>query len=124
MNSSNDAKNDFSSFTNKYQLSKTLRFELIPQGKTREHIETKGLLQRDEHLTESYKKVKKIIDEYHKVFIEKAMKGFRLEGLEDFKLLYSKEKKEDKDKKELQGVSEGLRKQIAACFSKNKNESV
>jgi len=124
MNSSNDAKKDFSSFTNKYQLSKTLRFELIPQGKTREHIETKGLLQRDEHRAESYKKVKKIIDEYHKVFIEKAMKDFRLEGLENFKLLYLKKEKEDKDKKELQEVMKGLRKQIAACFSNNKDESV
>lgn len=62
-------------FTKKYQLSKTLRFELIPQGKTREHIEIKGLLQCDEQRAESYKKVKKIIDEYHKDFIEKAMDG-------------------------------------------------
>jgi len=31
-------------FTNFYSLSKTLRFELIPQGKTLAYIQEKGLL--------------------------------------------------------------------------------
>ncbi len=61
------------SFTNKYQLSKTLRFELKPIGKTKDHIEAKGLLTQDEKRADSYKVVKKIIDEYHKYFIELAM---------------------------------------------------
>lgn len=113
----------FDNFTKQYQISKTLRFELIPQGKTKEHIETKGLLLRDEQRAESYKKVKKIIDEYHKDFIEKAMQGFRLEGLEDFKSLYLKVEKDKNELKELNSLSTDLRKQIANCF-KNKNESI
>lgn len=46
-------------FIGKYSLSKTLRFELRPQGKTLEHIQVKGLLTDDAHRAESYKKVKK-----------------------------------------------------------------
>jgi CRISPR-associated protein Cpf1 len=65
-------------FTNLYQLSKTLRFELIPQGKTLEHIEKNGFLTQDEHRAESYQEVKRIIDDYHKAFIEKALTGFKL----------------------------------------------
>lgn len=97
---------------------------MIPQGKTKEHIETKGLLIQDEKRAESYKKVKKIVDEYHKDFIEKGMDGLSLEKLEDFETLYFKKEKEDKDKKELNTLSSDLRKQIAESFSKNGNESV
>jgi len=67
-----------SDFTNLYSLSKTLRFELIPQGKTLEHIQDKGLLSQDEQRAESYKKVKKIIDEYHKAFIQQSLEGCKL----------------------------------------------
>lgn len=40
-------------FTNKYQLSKTLRFELKPIGKTKDHIEAKGLLTQDKNRADS-----------------------------------------------------------------------
>ena len=49
-------------FTGLYPLSKTLRFELIPQGKTLEHFEKNGLLETDAHRAEIYILVKKIID--------------------------------------------------------------
>ena len=52
--------------TGLYSLSKTLRFELKPVGKTLEHIESKGLIAQDEKRAEEYKKVKNIIDDYHK----------------------------------------------------------
>lgn len=59
-----------------YSLSKTLRFELKPIGKTLEHIEKSGILAQDQHRAESYVEVKKIIDEYHKAFIESVLKDF------------------------------------------------
>ena len=34
----------FEKFTNRYAVSKTLRFELKPVGKTRENIERSGIL--------------------------------------------------------------------------------
>jgi len=72
----------FNQFTNLYQLSKTLRFELRPQGKTLENIQknriiihdaddkNKPLKGNDAKRAENYKYAKKVIDTMHRVFIE------------------------------------------------------
>lgn len=59
-------------FTNKYSMSKTLRFRLIPQGKTEEHFEQKHL-KYDVDRAKEYELVKEFIDRYHKTFIEKVL---------------------------------------------------
>lgn len=64
-------------FENLYQVSKTLRFELRPIGKTLENIEKNGLLDQDEQRAESYKVVKKLIDFYHKHFIDSNLRNFQ-----------------------------------------------
>ncbi|WP_234362514.1 hypothetical protein [Francisella philomiragia] len=46
----------YGNLINKYNLSKTLRFELIPQGKTFENIKTNGLILDDEKRAKDYKK--------------------------------------------------------------------
>jgi CRISPR-associated protein Cpf1 len=107
----------FEPFTNKYSLSKTLRFELIPVGKTREHINNKGLLEQDDLRAKNYKIVKKLIDEYHKHFIEKSLLGIHLEQLEAFKELYVIGEKSDKQQEEFIKVKDLMRKQIAKFFS-------
>ena len=68
-----------SELTGLYSLSKTLRFELKPIGKTLEHIESKGLIAQDEQRAEEYKKVKDIIDRYHKKFITMCLSDFKFE---------------------------------------------
>ena len=113
-----------STFTNLYSLSKTLRFELIPQGRTLENIQVHGLLVKDENRAESYKKVKKIIDEYHKDFINKALDGLILTGLESFQSYYTKSVRTDEDKKEMGLLQAIMRKQISDRFSKHPNESI
>jgi CRISPR-associated protein Cpf1 len=65
-------------FTNLYSLSKTLRFRLIPQGKTLEHIEKNGIIQKDRKISDDYGTVKRIIDDYHRIFIEKCLRSSRL----------------------------------------------
>ena len=65
-------------FTRVYPLSKTLRFELKPIGRTLEFINSSGLLEQDQHRADSYIKVKGIIDEYHKAFIETVLNDFKL----------------------------------------------
>lgn len=60
-------------FTKQYQLQKTLRFELQPQGKTEEFIAKNGIIKNDKILSENYKKVKPIIDRLHKKFIEDTL---------------------------------------------------
>jgi len=52
-------------------VSKTLRFELIPQGETRAHLN--DLIAEDEQRAEDYKEVKKYIDRYHKWFIDDCL---------------------------------------------------
>lgn len=46
------------SFTGKYSLSKTLRFRLIPVGKTLENFKNKKLLDEDMTRAENYEKIK------------------------------------------------------------------
>lgn len=63
----------FEDYTNKYPVSKTLRFRLIPQGNTESYVRERGLIQRDEEKAEAYKKMKDALDAYHKEYIERAM---------------------------------------------------
>jgi len=107
-------------FTNLYQLSKTLRFELKPVGKTLENIKAKGLLKKDEERAESYQQMKKTIDGFHKHFIELAMSKVNLTHLERFAELYNESperKKEDGFKKEFEKVQTDLRKEITKGFN-------
>ena len=103
-------------FTNLYSLSKTLRFELIPQGKTLQHIHEKRLIEQDKQRDIDYKKLKKIIDEYHKQFIDQSLKGIVLNDLDSYRTLYQKKEKDDQEKKNFDKVKSLLRKQISDAF--------
>jgi CRISPR-associated protein Cpf1 len=111
----------FTDFTGLYSLSKTLRFELKPIGKTLENIKKAGLLEQDQHRADSYKKVKKIIDEYHKAFIEKSLSNFelkyqsedKLDSLEEYLMYYSMKRIEKTEKDKFAKIQDNLRKQIA-----------
>lgn len=72
----------YDGFTNKYPVSKTLRFELIPQRETLEYLEKNGILNNDEQRSEDYKKLKLLLDEYYKAYIEDALSDVELEGLD------------------------------------------
>ena len=111
----------YSKLHSKYSLSKTLRFELIPIGRTKEFIEERGLLNKDEHRAENYKKVKKYCDEYHKIFIDSCMKNFKLDAelLNRYYTLLKKEKRSEEDKKELKSIENELRKKISERFQKD-----
>ena len=77
-------------FTNLYQLSKTLRFELKPVGKTAETFEKwlnelknaelvvdndGNLFVKDKIIKEAYLAIKPIMDRLHEEFIEKSLKS-------------------------------------------------
>lgn len=108
----------FEDFTNLYSLSKTLRFELRPIGKTRENIENGGLLRQDEDRAEKYVHIKKLIDEYHKAYIDKQLSGLVLQyadigkanSLEEY--YHSTRKSKDSDKDKIVKIQDNLRKQI------------
>ena len=100
-------------FTGKYAVNKTLRFALRPQGKTGDFIRKNNLLKQDEHRADQYRKAKRIIDLYHKNFIEKALRGMAfciadLEELQGYR--QNNNRGVDESQKKLQ---KKLRKQIA-----------
>lgn len=59
----------YSDLHNLYSLSKTLRFELQPVGKTKENFEN-YIFVSDEEKAENFKKVKTYCDEVHKIFVQ------------------------------------------------------
>ena len=108
-------------FTNLYPVSKTLRFELIPDERTRAILEHSDLFAQDEHRAASYKLVKKIIDRYHMAYIDSVLEALilpsgYLKGLCD---LYLKSQKSDADKKALEQLQDKLRKMIASALTKD-----
>jgi len=124
---------NFDEFTNLYSISKTLRFELKPVGKTLDWITKNKLVEEDEKRAEDYKTVKKIIDRYHKEFIEEAFESalnansFQRDMkdlIESYSELYYKEDKSDKDKKELENISSQMRQEIVSCFEGNYSDEV
>lgn len=118
----NTKENLYSNLHRKYALSKTLRFELKPIGKTRENIEKNNLLKEDEYRAIAYKNVKKYCDEYHKLFIENCMKDFELteELLDKYYLLFQKNTKTEEEKDEFSLIQSQLREEISNRFKKDK----
>lgn len=106
-------------FINLYQLSKTLRFELKPVGKTLENIEKAGLLISDEQRAESYKLVKKIINEHHKKFVDDSLKKVQIGDISIYESLYFKSNRDVSEKKQLEILQKKMRKQIADIFGKS-----
>lgn len=107
-------------FIHLYPLSKTLRFELRPVGKTEEMFRKSGILEQDNGRADSYKVVKKLIDRYHKDFIEKALQGFEFEegSLEEYYKLYSTANRDEKEENDFEKAKESLRKQITKQLTK------
>ena len=122
--------NIFQDWTKKYSLSKTLRFELKPNPKTKPFLQQ--FVDLDIQRDKDYKKLKKIIDEYHKVFIEKALSQKSILQEKELKKAYdlsSKLKKTNQDsntkkatQKDLKKVQDSLRKEVTKQFDKLSKE--
>ena len=63
----------FSKFVGLYKMSKTLRFELLPIGKTLENLKKSGALERDFVRAEKYQLMKSLLDAQHKALLERAL---------------------------------------------------
>lgn len=116
----------FNAFTKQYPLSKTLRFELKPLGKTLAHIHAKNFLQKDATLADSYQKIKPILDEYHRDFIELALKDIELMELENFHTHYlalKQNKTNNNAKKSLQDLQKKLCEAIANKLEKAQKDN-
>lgn len=108
-------------FVGLYPVSKTLRFELQPIGKTKENIEKNGILARDEQRAEDYTIVKELIDDYHKQFIKGQLWNFKLplhgeghlDSLEEYQQLYELSKRDATQEAAFTEVKDNLRSIIA-----------
>lgn len=120
-------KVNFENFTGLYPLSKTLRFELRPVGTTLDNFLKSGIIEQDEHRAESYQKVKKLIDEYHKVFIDRVMNAYsipyedkgKLDSLIEYEANYMSKANDEDSKKRFEKLQENLRKAIANVLKKD-----
>ena len=114
--------NNYTDFTGLYPLSKTLRFELRPQGKTMENIEASGFLEQDQEKADEYIVMKKMIDDYHRRFIDRHLSDIDLDWTPLYELLNnSKIKKDEKSKKELEKEQMRMRKCLIDIFEKDKD---
>lgn len=117
----------FSSFTNLYPLSKTLRFRLIPIGETLKNFIDSGILEEDQHRAESYVKVKSIIDNYHRAYIESSLSDFELplestgkfNSLEEYYQYHHNRNKTEEVQNFISKIKANLRKQIIVQLTKN-----
>lgn len=100
-------------FINRYQLSKTLKFSLIPVGKTEDHFNKKLLLEKDKQRAENYAKVKGYIDRFHKAYIESVLINTRVDKVDEYANLYWKHNRSDSDLKTLESLENNMRKQIS-----------
>lgn len=100
-------------FTKQNKLSKTLRFKLIPVGETLQHVEADEMLQKDAERAAEYPTAKRLIDERHKKFIDRALEEivFSDETWVEYFDLYLNRKNKAKEVEEIQG-------QLRAVISK------
>lgn len=124
-------KSIFDNFTRQYSLSKTLRFELKPIGKTRENMDAnleydKNLrtFLADQKIEDAYQILKPVFDKLHEEFITKSLKSIVAKGIDfsEYFNLYKKQKTEqDKDErkkldKPIQDEEKKLRKKFEKIY--------
>ncbi|MGN0089929.1 MAG: type V CRISPR-associated protein Cas12a/Cpf1 [Alloprevotella sp.] len=112
-----------SDFIGCYSLSKTLRFELKPIGRTAEAIVESGILEKDAHRAESYQKVKKLIDRYHKAYIARRLSCFNFNEklLDEFYGLYTKSQRTEDDAKRMEALQGALRTAVGKNLREEKD---
>ncbi len=112
---------NFSDFTGLFSLSKTLRFELKPVGKTKETFkqwledmnstnEEGNLFAKDKKIKDAYLALKPIMDSLHEQFIEMSLLSQKAKEI-DFSQYFEAYKKKDAEKLEKE-----LREQIGNTY--------
>ena len=74
------ANQNFAEFTNLYDLTKTLRFELKPIWKTKELLEWENLFPKDRKIEEIYQNIiKPCLNDLHSQLIEESLEWASLD---------------------------------------------
>lgn len=107
---------------NGYSKSITLRNRLIPIGRTQENLEKLDMLSNDRKRAAYYQEVKKLIDEFHRSFIQDVLSNADFEWgplYDEFDLYQSKTDKSEKAKikPDLQKIQILMRSKIVKKFT-------
>lgn len=122
-----EEKSEFEKFTNLYELSKTLRFELKPILETSVMLENNNVFEKDELIKKKYQKTKVYFDQLHREFVSECLQHVELSDLEKYNEAFKNIKKitketSAKDKKILEAVfrkeENRLRKEIVFLFNR------
>ncbi|MGA0242301.1 MAG: type V CRISPR-associated protein Cas12a/Cpf1 [Candidatus Marinamargulisbacteria bacterium] len=120
----------FDEFKNLYSTSKTVQFELIPAGATKQHFplddasiknEKNPLVREDKERHASYIRVKEVMNAYHNWFISDCLADLQLDAavVQAYYDLFCKTSLTEADKKQLEAHQKTLRKQVVAAFKSN-----
>jgi len=115
-------------FTNLYQLSKTLKFKLEPEGNTKTTFEKwvnemnstsedSNLFAKDEKIRDAYLVIKPIMDKLHEQFIEKSLTSDEAKHIDFSEFLAEFRDKKKRRSKKIQKIEERLRKDIGATYN-------
>lgn len=106
-------------FSSCFPITKTLRFELKPINETLENINKSSILETDIELANDYKKMKKLIDEYHRHFIEKTLNTLQLpqESLNTLSKLLNSENEKNSNNKKINELQKAIKKHITKEFA-------
>lgn len=106
-------------FTGLFPLSKTLRFKLIPMGKTEEFILAKDYIKADEQRVRDYKAVKSYIDRYHRSYIDETLRSAELPvlraGLPYYAELYFKHDRSEEEQRRKQEMETKFRIELSSA---------
>lgn len=107
---------------NGYSKSITLRNRLIPIGRTQENLEKLDMLSNDRKRAASYQEVKKLIDDFHRSFIQDVLSKANFEWgplFDEFDLYQSKNDKAEKAKikPDLQKLQSLMRTKVVKMFT-------
>lgn len=107
-------------FFNQYSLSKTVCFKLIPSTETINNIEKNGFLDRDFQRYNNYKVIKKLLDDFHRSFIENKLNNIKLD-VEKLYALSVEFRNNKKIKDELKEERTKLKNNIINIFKEDDN---
>lgn len=105
----------------RYKLSKTVRFELKPVGRTMQTFKEK-FLGKDQKRADAYPKVKEVIDGFHKDLLEDALSGLQALDWKSLAAAYAVYDKTDKGKEAkgaLGKIQDEYRKKIVEGLKKD-----
>jgi len=114
----------FDQFTNLYELSKTLRFELKPVGKTRENMnehlkydEVLKTFMADQKIEDAYQTLKPVLDALHERFINDSLELDEVKNI-DFSEYLEKYRDKDLKNKDFEALERKLRVKFKKLYEK------